>query len=302
MSLSSRANAEHPEDLLEAFSLDALDPDEELRVSDHLEGCLRCALTAESYQQAAVFLVSTVESHTPPDSVRVELLAAVAPAVRPVRERPARAPLAPPGPSLLARLLDSRFLRVLTPVTAAAAVVMIAFALTMNVRTSDLLGELQDENASLRDQLDSNHATISANFSVVSDSSDQALTNIQELRDASYVMAMAANQSLLLEPLTDGSPSQGVLLTSAEGDRAVLMVSNMRREADTAYNVWLFRDDGERHWAGTVNVDSRGWGTAALEPPDSLSEYEMVGLTMDQGPDASSEEEDLLLQASLQTP
>ena len=295
--MSSRANAEHPEDLLEAFSLDALDPEEESRVSDHLGGCLRCALIAESYQQAAAFLVSTVESHTPPDSVRVELLAAVAPAVRPAREL-----LAPPGPSLLTRLLDSRFLRVLTPVTAAAAVVMIAFALTMNIRTSDLLGELQDENASLRDQLDSNHATISANFSVVSDSSDQALTNIQELRDASYVMAMAANQSLLLEPLTDGSPSQGVLLTSAEGDRAVLMVSNMRREADTAYNVWLFRDDGERHWAGTVNVDSRGWGTAALEPPDSLSEYEMVGLTMDQGPDASSEEEDLLLQASLQTP
>ena len=300
MSSSSRANVEHPEDLLEAFSLDALDPDEELRVSDHLGGCLRCALMAESYQQAAAFLVSTVESHTPPDSVRVELLAAVAPAVRPVRERPARELLAPPGPSLLTRLLDSRFLRVLTPVTAAAAVVMIAFALTMNVRTSDLIGELQDENASLRDQLDSNHATISANFSVVSDSSDKALTNIQELRDASYVMAMAANQSLLLEPLTDDSPSQGVLLTSAEGDRAVLMVSNMRREADTAYNVWLFRD-GERHWAGTVNVDSRGWGTAALDPPDSLSQYEMVGLTMDQGPDVSSEEEDLLLQASLQT-
>ena len=300
MSSSSRANAEHPEDLLEAFSLDALDPEEESRVSDHLGGCLRCALIAESYQQAAAFLVSTVESHTPPDSVRVELLAAVAPAVRPARERPARELLAPPGPSLLTRLLDSRFLRVLTPVTAAAAVVMIAFALTMNVRTSDLLGELQDENASLRDQLDSNHATISANFSVVSDSSDKALTNIQELRDASYVMAMAANQSLLLEPLTDDSPSQGVLLTSAEGDRAVLMVSNMRREADTAYNVWLFRD-GERHWAGTVNVDSRGWGTVALEPPDSLSQYEMVGLTMDQGPDASSEEEDLLLRASLQT-
>ena len=300
MSSSSRANVEHPEDLLEAFSLDALDPEEESRVSDHLGGCLRCALIAESYQQAAAFLVSTVESHTPPDSVRVELLAAVAPAVRPARERPAREFLAPPGPSLLTRLLDSRFLRVLTPVTAAAAVVMIAFALTMNVRTSDLIGELQDENASLRDQLDSNHATISANFSVVSDSSDKALTNIQELRDASYVMAMAANQSLLLEPLTDGSPSQGVLLTSAEGDRAVLMVSNMRREADTAYNVWLFRD-GERHWAGTVNVDSRGWGTAALDPPDSLSQYEMVGLTMDQGPDVSSEEEDLLLQASLQT-
>ena len=300
MSSSNRANAEHPEDFLEAFSLDALDPEEESRVSDHLGGCLRCALVAESYRQAAASLVSTVESHTPPDSVRVELLAAVAPAVRPAQERPARELLAPPGPSLLTRLLDSRFLRVLTPVTAAAAVVMIAFALTMNVRTSDLLGELQDENASLRDQLDSNHATISANFSVVSDSSDKALTNIQELRDASYVMAMAANQSLLLEPLTDGSPSQGVLLTSAEGDRAVLMVSNMRREADTAYNVWLFRD-GERHWAGTVNVDSRGWGTAALEPPDSLSQYEMVGLTMDQGPDASSEEEDLLLQASLQT-
>ena len=100
----------------------------------------------------------------------------------------------------------------LTPVTAAAAVVMIAFALTMNVRTSDLLGELQDENASLRDQLDSNHATISANFSVVSDSSDKALTNIQELRDASYVMAMAANQSLLLEPLTDGSRHKGSCL------------------------------------------------------------------------------------------
>ena len=296
MSSSSRANAEHPEDLLEAFSLDALNLEEESRVSDHLEGCLRCALLAESYQQAAAFLVSTVESRTPPESVRVELLAAVAPAVRPARE-----PLAPPGPSLLTRLLDSRFLRVLTPVTAAAAVVMIAFALTMNVRTSDLIGELQDENTSLRDQLDSNHATISANFSVVSDSSDKALTNIQELRDASYVMAMAANQSLLLEPLTDGSPSQGVLLTSAEGDRAVLMVSNMRREADTAYNVWLFRD-GERHWAGTVNVDSRGWGTVALEPPESLSQYEMVGLTMDQGPDASSEEEGLLLQASLQTP
>ena len=105
MSSSSRANAEHPEDLLEAFSLDALDPEEESRVSDHLGGCLRCALIAESYQQAAAFLVSTVESHTPPDSVRVELLAqSLRPYGPPGAARPA-------GPSLLTRLLDSRFLR-----------------------------------------------------------------------------------------------------------------------------------------------------------------------------------------------
>ena len=58
--------ASHPDDLLEAFALDALDLEEEETVQEHLDDCLQCAVAVDEYQQAAAFFVQTVDLQTPP--------------------------------------------------------------------------------------------------------------------------------------------------------------------------------------------------------------------------------------------
>lgn len=66
----------HPEDLLEAFALDALEPDEEQTVLDHIEGCLQCALLVEDHLLASTALAYSVPVETPPERLRARILTA----------------------------------------------------------------------------------------------------------------------------------------------------------------------------------------------------------------------------------
>jgi len=55
----------HPDDLLDAFTLDALNLEEEETAQKHLDDCLQCAVAVDEYQQSAAFLVQTVGLQTP---------------------------------------------------------------------------------------------------------------------------------------------------------------------------------------------------------------------------------------------
>ncbi len=115
---------EELQDLLAAFALGAVDPDEEEMVRAHLAGCATCTEIARRLLQAVGAVPLAVEPATPPARLREQILTAAAAArraerptpqrARVLRLRPPRARIWPPGAGLRARV---------------AAAALVAFAL-----------------------------------------------------------------------------------------------------------------------------------------------------------------------------
>jgi hypothetical protein len=294
----------HPDDLLEAFALDALDLEEEETVQEHLDDCLQCSAAVDEYQQAVAFLVQTVDLQAPPEALRARLLNALdlrQPEPQPqVQREPQLVAAAPVGSrwSFIDWLMDSRFLRVLMPATATAAMVLVVFAVTMNMRVSGRVGDLEDENTALKTELNSSNATMTAQLSQSAVADTLAMNNIQQLQQTSWEMARPDNQALLLSSPAADSPSQGVLLMSSDGKRGVIMVSGMDPQPDESYHVWLMRG-GERVWAGQLDVNALGWGSVTLQPPEPISRFETVELTLGDGSAPDARPMDMVLQATL---
>ncbi len=135
---------------------------------------------------------------------------------------------------------------------------------------------LQQENKDLSSQL----AAQSQISSEGAANSDDMMRAVKEIRAASYLLAHPETHPLILEPPSGSGTSEGVLLVDHEGERAMLMIFDMEyTHSKVPYRVWLVRD-GHRMPAGQVSVDSNGWGTITINPPESLFQFEWVNLTM----------------------
>ena len=135
--------------MLYAFALDALDLEEEERIQDHLDGCDQCSGVVGNFQATAAELASSVETFSPPAELRARLMQAVS------RETPPE-PAAPEPqviPSVGGGLMDNRWLRLLAPLTATAAMVLVVVAVTLNVQITNEVDDLKRENSSLQANL-----------------------------------------------------------------------------------------------------------------------------------------------------
>ena len=285
-------NSGHPEDLLEAFALDALDLEEEERIQDHLDACDRCGDIVFQFQETTAELARSVDIHQPPAGLRARVMQAVS-----REEPPAQAAPAPQlVPSLGDRMLDSKLVRVLVPLGASVAMVVVIFAVTMNVRIGNEVDGLKRENAALQASLNSNVATMTAQISEAAAAESEVMDTVLQLQQTSYELAQPGNVSLELSPPFAGSTSQGILLVSRDGSRGVIMVAGMKPPTpSTDYQVWLMRGR-DKLWVGQIRVDSRGWGTVSLQLPESIMAFEKVELTTSS---ASGPQTDMVLQGNL---
>ena len=64
----------HPEELLDAYALDALEDEETLQVEFHLEDCDRCRLAVAELHNAVSRLGQAVVQQQPPSALRPRLL------------------------------------------------------------------------------------------------------------------------------------------------------------------------------------------------------------------------------------
>jgi hypothetical protein len=97
-------------------------------------------------------------------------------------------------------------------------------------------------------------------------------------------MADPGTQPLLLEPPDGADNAHGVLLVSDGGRRAILMVTDMEQPSPpSSYQVWAARK-GHRVLLGEMTIDSAGWGTMNLTPPESLFQYSWVNMTEERLP------------------
>ena len=268
----------HPYDLLEAFALDALDADEEQTVIEHVEDCLECALTIDEHLQTATALAFTAPSLAPPERVRAGLLAAVdlsqpeaeAQRVSVSRRSPSR------GWTGAFSASASRWARLLMPITAVAAVAVVAVVVALNVQISGEMDEMKAENNLLREEIGQNEATASAQLALASDTVAQMQGNLQLLQNT---LAQSDDQSLVMNPMQPDSDAWGVLVFSGDGTMGVIMASELEPlEEGLAYHVWLM-DEGQRTWAGDMQVDEHGWGAIALDMSGPMTGFDTVQLS-----------------------
>lgn len=95
--------------------------------------------------------------------------------------------------------MDSRFLRVLMPATATVAMVPVVCAVTINMRASGRVGDLEDENVALKTELNRSNATMAAQLSESAVADTLTMSNIQKLQQTSWEMALPDNQALMLK-------------------------------------------------------------------------------------------------------
>ena len=289
------SHSSHPVDMLEAFALDALEPDEELGILDHLDGCDQCSDLVIQYQGTVAELAAVVSAQEPPTALRARVMQAIS------REDPPTAAAPEPQlvPSLGDRLMDNRLIRVLAPLAASAAIVLVLVAVTINVRISNQVDNLKEENSNLQANLDSNVATMTAQIGAARVADTAIMDRVLKLQQASYELAQPDNMSLELLPPSGGSPSQGILLVNHDGNRGVIMVAGMEpHSASNGYHVWLMRGQ-DKVWVGQIVPDERGWGTVSLSLPESIMDFEKVELTEGNNRSTTSPATDMVLQGSL---
>ena len=281
MSSIDPINPNHPEEMLEAYALDALDEDEAAQVESHLEFCDQCRQIYFLLQQVAARLGQAVAQSSPP----VSLLPQVMQVLPPQGMLPSVTDLPRP-------VSDRRFnpAKLLLPLAAALLLGLFSVSMVMNLQASGRMDQLEEASTAVAVKLDQTLAEtkrmemetagVMERLNQLSPDSSDLVNTVQQIRAASFLMAHPDTQPMILEPPSGIGDSNGVLLVGEGGSRAVLMITDMDQALHRQpYDVWLVRD-GRRVPVGQVSVDSTGWGSMMLVPPEPVFQFEWVNLTM----------------------
>ena len=277
----------HPEDLLDAYALDALEDAETLQVESHLEGCDRCRLVVAELHNAVSGLGQLVVQQQPPAALRLGLIRALEPAAAHTE-----APVGRP----FRWVFRTRTVRILLPATAAVMVALFAVGIAMNLGLTNRTEDLEQENATLTAQvalsaeqdsqladrtkdLEQNNAVLAAQVALFTEEDSRLAETVQQLRATNYWLANPDNQSMSLKPPSGAGSSSGILVVTNDGSRAMLLLAGMSEHPlSSTYHVWLMRG-GDKVWAGMVQVDEGGWGTITIQPSESVFRFDKVELT-----------------------
>jgi anti-sigma-K factor RskA len=294
MSSSDIHGRSHPDELLAAYSLDTLDHGDTAHVESHLDDCPQCRQSVAEFHSTAAQLAQVAGYQQPDPAVGSRLMEAIARAAvpaTPARELP---PLAHSAPQMT---------RLLLPVAAMVVVALFTLAVFMNIRISNRVNTLESENSTLVALVDSVNAENSTLATQLVNTESQAsylADTLHQLQLTSYWLANPANRPLTLKPRGGGGDSRGILLVGENGHQAVLMVSGMEGRARLSiYQIWLLRQ-GDRLWAGEVEVDDNGWGTATLQPTESVFGFDKVELTAETVAGVAPGPDDMVLEGSIQ--
>ncbi len=314
-------NSGHPEEMLEAYVLDALDDEEASQVESHLETCAQCRQIYVVLQQTAARLGQAVSQSSPPASLLPRVMQALpSQSVFPSGTDP-------PRPLAVHRFTAAKLL---LPLAAVLFLALFSISMAMSLQASGRMDRMEEASANLAVQLGQTMAETKlleeANTTMAAQL-DQAMAEtkrmgeenallveqlnrmppdesglmdtVQQIRAASFLMAHPDTQPMILEPPGGIGNSNGVLLVGDGGSRAVLMITDMDLPRHRQpYDVWLVRN-GIRVPVGQVSVDSNGWGSMMLIPPEPVFQFEWVNLTMKDSGGTSPATETMVLRSRI---
>ena len=243
------------EELLPAYALDALSPEEEASVEGHLEVCPWCPALLQQHLQVATALAQAAEPSPPPQGLRTSILRQVERQSLP-RDRSARG--------------LPRMAQVALGAAASVVVLLLSGIVAVGILTSRQMDDLQRENTALTVQV-----------SQLAHKDEKIVDMFQEQRSVNYVMASLDLDRQVL-PLQGGEEvprAEGMLLIASQGGTGVLMVRGLEPSSrDNEYHVWLERD-GHLFIVGRLSVDDTGWGTLTLWPEQPITFFRKVWVT-----------------------
>ena len=241
------------EELLPAFALNALSPDEAALVESHVESCLWCAaLVRENLQVAAALARAAVPSPAP-EALRDRVMRAIPREARRRREetRP-----------------RVSFGQIAVGAMASVAIVLLAASIAVGVRMSSKIDGLEQENGALATRI-----------GLMAEKDDKLVEMSMEQRSISYVMASPDSQVLSLEVGESAPKARGMLMISGEGRTAILMAYGLQPSSEVgAYHVWLRKGD-EPASMGDLWVDESNWGVLRLWPDQPITLFQLLWVT-----------------------
>jgi hypothetical protein len=243
-------------DAAPAAALHALEAADSSRMTDHLGVCPSCAAEVAGLSSAVQFLGVAADQHEPPETVKANLMALIAPLTE-ARASPVVLPAVPEVTAAAAsntpirrRGLTSRIAAVsLLAATLVLGLWMISVQRDLDAR-GDEIDRLTGENEALALHLDSIQA------------GRQLLGNSGVWYPLARVNTMSADAG-------------GIMLSAQQGTTTLLSVWNMPEEHDR-YHVICESRLGELLSAGEIKVNDRGNGYATLTLPEPVSEYRAV--------------------------
>lgn len=234
------------EELVPAYVLGALDATDAARMNKHLRNCPDLRDQITAYETVAAQLAYAAVPAEPRAKLKYSVLAAVA-----------------PQPKAQFALLNWLGGLVRSPAFAALAIVIAIGLGVWNISTQNQLSQ----------QLAQDQKT---------------LAQLSRERDqVSSVMAYGQGQPRELQGTEIAARSSGRLYSKSDQTSLVLAVHNLPKlEPGKVYQVWLVNASGERSSAGIFSLDTQGYGWLVVTPPNPLSDYRSIGITIE--PDGGS--------------
>ena len=250
------------EELLPAYALNALSPDEITLVEAHLDRCPWCKTLLREQVQVAAALAQVAEPFELPQKLRASTLKAAKEQVR--HRRAPRGQLHTSG-------------RLVMGVAASVAILLLAAVTAITVRTSGQINDLKEENADMM-----------AHVSELSGKDQKLVDMLMEQRSLNYILASDDKQVLSLQGSESVPQAQGVLMIAVRSGSAILMANGLEPSSgDQAYHVWLKKDD-YRATVGRLSVDETGWGVLTMWPEQPITFFQHVWVTKDDAPTGST--------------
>ena len=160
----------HPDELLEAFALDALEDDEYLQVEQHLDSCARCRGYVAQLHQTTSGLGLFLDQVVPPAALGLRIRQAL---TEPVQTEPVEAGPNPPSTGVTAH---RRFTtpQLVMPLAAVLMLSLFSLSLFMNIQATGRMDQMERAGSTVAaqmDQMERASSTVTAQL-------DQALAQI----------------------------------------------------------------------------------------------------------------------------
>ena len=283
------------EELLPAYALNALDPQEQERVERALEQDERYRDLLAQYLEASVALSESHLPETPSPMLRKRVMAAARAAAAP--ETMARPParLRASGAAPWLRGVPVR-------VWSAAAVFLVllsSFGAFMAYQQGRIQ-RLETDVVANQQQILEQQGTQEGLAVRISDEMERTKGQLQQQRAAMYWAALPGVDTVLLESAVRSGP-RAMLMMNPDHTAGLLVVLELEPLAEgVSYQAWFWRRRGLPTRAAEFTADVTGYAQVWVRMEEGMSEYHTVSISMEPDGDDSLPQGTKLLQGALQ--
>ena len=241
------------QEMIPPYVLGSLGRRDRARVEAHLVGCDQCRQELEESLEAIGRLAAFAPQEEPSPQVKERLLSRI----READQRPPRVPLFTFTSRW--RLAAAGSLAILVPA-------LLATTIFLNTRIGDMHTQMDEIELMAHTQEER--------------SSELALA-LQQQRGLAYMLASATTGAFSAEKAPGDPMALGMVMTSPDETWGLLISSDLESlPPDLAYQVW-FLTNGQRIGGDVFTTDQSGWSQVSLRPPQPLSQFQSVGVTIE---------------------